>query len=200
MTGLHEADVSADPFHQFRIWLDEEVHAGLHLPAAMIVATATVTGHPSARAVLLNGFDDRGFVFFTNYASRKARELAENPTAAGLFYWPRSGRQVRVEGTVTRTSPEESDAYFRGRHRDSQIGAWASAQSERIANRETLERRVMELTDEYQGRAVPRPTFWGGYRLVPQTFEFWVSRPNRLHDRLWYTRVVRKWEIHRLAP
>lgn len=173
---------------------------GLRLPAAMIVATATRGGTPSVRTVLLNGVDERGFVFYSNYESRKARELAENPAAAALFYWARSGRQVRAEGAVVRTSPEESDAYFGGRHRDSQIGAWASRQSEPIADRQILEERVRALAEEYRDREVPRPPYWGGYRLVPGVFEFWQSRPNRLHDRLRYTLDGGRWRIERLSP
>ena len=200
MGSLNEGDVSPDPLAQFRAWLDAEVREGLRLPAAMIVATATRDGRPSVRTVLLNGADGRGFVFYTNYESRKARELAENPAAAALFYWARSGRQVRAEGTVVKTSPEESDAYFGGRHRDSQIGAWASRQSEPIAGRRILEERVRALTEEHRDREVPRPPYWGGYRLIPQVFEFWQSQPNRLHDRLRYTLDGGRWRIERLSP
>jgi len=198
--SLNEGDVSPDPFAQFRVWLDAEVREGLRLPAAMIVATATRDGRPSVRTVLLNGADERGFVFYTNYESRKAREIAENPAAAALFYWTRSGRQVRAEGTVVRTSPGESDAYFRGRHRESQIGAWASRQSEPIAGRQILEERVRALTEEYRDCEVPRPPYWGGYLLVPGVFEFWQSRPNRLHDRLRYTLNGSRWRVERLSP
>jgi pyridoxamine 5'-phosphate oxidase len=197
---LSEVDVSPDPFVQFHAWLDEEVRAGLRLPAAMIIATATGEGKPSVRTVLLNGSDERGLVFYTNYESRKARELTENPAAAALFYWARSGRQVRAEGVVVKTSADESDAYFRGRHRDSQIGAWASRQSAVIAGRDVLEERVRALTHEYLDREVARPPYWGGYRVIPTVFEFWQSRPNRLHDRLRYALEGGRWRIERLSP
>ncbi len=197
---LREADVHPDPFTQFRLWLDDEVREGLRMPAAMIVATATRDGRPSVRTVLLNGLDARGLVFYTNYESRKAKELAENPAAAALFYWARSGRQVRVEGHVVKASLEESDAYFRGRARDSQIGAWASPQSAVLPSRAVLEDQVRRLASHYRDREVPRPPHWGGYRLIPESFEFWQSRPNRLHDRLRYRREDGRWRIERLAP
>ncbi len=201
LPALRKAEMLRDPFAQFRAWLDEEVRIGLRLPAAMIAATATKDGRPSVRTVLLNGFDERGFVFYTNYESRKAQELAENSMGAVLFYWAETGRQVRAEGPVVKTSAEESDAYFRGRPRDSQLSAWASRQSEAIEGREVLEARVTELTDRFQGQDVPRPPFWGGYRLIPETFEFWQSRPNRLHDRMRYRRLADgQWRIERLSP
>ena len=198
---LSEAEMLRDPFAQFRAWLDEEILAGLRVPAAMIVATATRDGTPSVRTVLLNGFDERGFIFYTNYESRKGHELAENPLGGVLFYWAGSGRQVRAEGPVLKTSAEESDAYFRGRPRDSQLSAWASRQSEVIDGRDVLEARVKALADRFQGQEVPRPPFWGGYRVVPETLEFWQSRPNRLHDRLRYRRLADgRWRIERLSP
>jgi pyridoxamine 5'-phosphate oxidase len=199
--ALREAEMLHDPFAQFRAWLDEEIRAGLRAPVPMIAATATRDGRPSVRTVLLNGFDERGFVFYTNYESRKGQELAENAIGAVLFYWSGSGRQVRAEGPVVKTSGEESDAYFRGRPRDSQLSAWASRQSEVIEGREVLEARVSELTDRFRGQDVPRPPFWGGYRVIPETLEFWQSRPNRLHDRLRYRRLPDgQWRIERLSP
>jgi len=199
--SLDEADVHPDPFVQFHRWLDEEVAAGLRLPAAMIVATSARDGAPSVRTVLLNGLDGRGFVFYTNYESRKARELAENPAGAILFYWPRGGRQVRAEGPVVRISADESDAYFRTRPRESQLSAWASRQSEVIPARAVLEARVCALAEEYRDREVPRPPFWGGYRIAPHVVEFWQGRLNRLHDRLCYRLVeAGRWRIERLSP
>lgn len=201
LPALSEDGVLHDPFAQFQAWLDEEVRGGLRLPAPMIVATATRDGRPSVRTVLLNGFDARGFVFYTNYESRKGLEIGENARGAALFYWDRSGRQVRAEGSVAKASVEESEAYFRGRPRDSQISTWASQQSAVIGGREVLEARVRELTDRFQGREVPRPPYWGGYRLMPETLEFWQSRPNRLHDRLRYRRAADAgWRIERLSP
>jgi pyridoxamine 5'-phosphate oxidase len=198
---LTEDAVLRDPFAQFRAWLDEEVRGGLRLPAPMIVATATRDGRPAVRTVLLNGLDERGFVFYTNYESRKAHEIAENARGAVLFYWDRSGRQVRAEGPVVKASVEESEAYFRGRPRDSQISAWASRQSEVIEGREVLESRVQALTDRFRGQEVPRPPYWGGYRVTPETLEFWQSRANRLHDRLRYRRAAAgEWRIDRLSP
>jgi pyridoxamine 5'-phosphate oxidase len=166
----------------------------------MTLATATPDGRPSARVVLLKGFDERGFVFYTNYEGRKSRELEANPRAALLFYWGELERQVRVEGRVSRVPDRESDAYFAGRPRGSQLGAWASEQSRPVRDRGALERRLRELEGEYEGREVPRPAFWGGYRVVPETMEFWQGRENRLHDRLRYRRAEGGWKIERLQP
>lgn len=166
----------------------------------MTLATATRDGHPSARMVLLKGFDARGFVFYTNYESRKGGELEQNPQAALVFFWVELERQVRVEGRVERAAPAESDAYFASRPLGSQIGAWASAQSRVIAGREPLERRTAELEDEYAGREVPRPSQWGGYRVVPHVIEFWQGRPSRLHDRLRYRQKDGGWIVERLSP
>jgi pyridoxamine 5'-phosphate oxidase len=167
----------------------------------MALATATTDGHPSVRLVLLRGFDERGFVFFTNYESRKARELEHNPRAALVFYWPELDRQVRTEGNVERISAEESDAYFQSRARGSRLGAWASPQSQIIASREVLDRRMEELEAEYREAEVPRPPYWGGYRVIPASVEFWQGQTDRLHDRLRYRRLEGgSWCLERLAP
>jgi pyridoxamine 5'-phosphate oxidase len=191
--------VNSDPFKQFRKWLLEAARRRAPLPETMTLATATRSGRPSARIILLREFDDSGFVFYTNYSGRKGRELAENPQAALVFYWPRAGRQVRVEGRVLKVSSRESDGYFSSRPRDSQLSAWASHQSSVIRDRRFLEKRVERLGAKYPGR-VPRPPNWGGYRLRPSVFEFWKERPGRLHDRLRYRRSRGLWVIERLAP
>jgi pyridoxamine 5'-phosphate oxidase len=198
--GLAESDVASDPVEQFRRWFDEALAAGLYEPNAMTVATAAPNGRPSARVVLLKGFDERGYVFYTNYEGRKGRELEENPRAALLFYWGELERQVRVEGTVSRVSKEESDAYYASRPRGSRLGAWASEQSRTVEGREVLEDRIEDLEAEYEGREVPRPPFWGGYRVVPEVVEFWQGRENRLHDRIVYRRRGAGWRIERLQP
>ena len=198
--GLDRADVHSDPVVQFNAWFEETLAAGLHEPNAMIVATATANGRPSARTVLLKGYDERGFVFYTNYEGRKARELDANPACALLFYWGELERQVRIEGCASRISNEESDAYFASRPRGSRLGAWASEQSRPVEDRRVLEERVRDLEAEYEGRGVPRPPFWGGYRVEPDTIEFWQGRENRLHDRLVYSRVGDDWRIDRLQP
>lgn len=198
--GLAESDVAPDPVEQFRRWFDETLAANLHEPNAMTVATATPDGRPSARVVLLKGFDGRGFVFYTNYEGRKGRELEENPRAALLFYWGELERQVRIEGSVSRVSEEESDAYFTGRPRGSRLGALASEQSRVIESREVLEDRVERLEAEYEGSDVPRPAFWGGYRVEPEVVEFWQGRENRLHDRIVYRRGAGGWRTERLQP
>ncbi len=197
---LLEADLRPDPLRQFEIWFADAGAAGIRLPEAMVLATATERGVPSARTVLLKGLDGGGFVFFTNYESRKGRELRENPFAALVFYWDALGRQVRVEGNVERIADAESDAYFRTRPLASRIGAWASPQSEAIESREALERRVAELAARFPGAEVPRPPFWGGFRLVPEALEFWQHRESRLHDRIRYRRRGTDWTIERLAP
>ena len=198
--GLSESDVDPEPVEQFRRWFEEALAAGLHEPNAMIVATARPDGLPSARVVLLKGFDDRGFVFYTNYEGRKGRELEENPRAALLFYWGELERQVRIEGTASRVSEEESDAYYAGRPRGSRLGALASEQSRVVGSREVLEGRIRTLEAEYEGRDVPRPAFWGGYRVEPEAMEFWQGRENRLHDRLVYRRGDGGWRMERLQP
>jgi pyridoxamine 5'-phosphate oxidase len=200
LTPLDEAHVDADPLVQFGHWFTEAEAADLIEPNAMTLATADSGGRPSARMVLLKGFDERGFVFYTNYGSRKAGELAGNPAAALVFWWPPLQRQVRVEGTVERVSHEESEAYFRTRPLGSRLGAWASAQSQVIAGRDELERRLEALAERYRDGNVPLPPFWGGYRVHPEVIEFWQNRPNRLHDRLRYRRAPGGWTIERLSP
>lgn len=200
-SGLTEAGADPDPVKQFGLWFDETLAADLHEPNAMILATATPGGRPSARVVLLKGFDERGFVFYTNYEGRKGREIEANPYCALVFYWGELERQVRVEGLATRVPEEESDAYYESRPRGSRIGAWASEQSRPVESREVLEERVRGLEAEYEGRDVPRPPFWGGYRVEPEVVEFWQGRENRMHDRLVYRRGGDgAWQRERLQP
>ena len=200
LEGLDEKTINRDPIAQFQAWFNDAIDAKLPLPEAMTLATATPDGRPSARMVLLKQVDDDGFVFFTNYHSAKAEQLDVNPFAALVFYWSRLDRQVRVEGSVVRTSAQESQDYFRTRPRESQIGAWASAQSEVISSREALEQRARELEALYRDRDIDCPAHWGGYRLKPERIEFWKSRIGRLHDRILYERVSDGWTITRLAP
>ncbi len=198
---LREQDADPDPLRQFAAWFKDAGEAGVRIPEAMAVATASGTGHPTVRMVLMKGYDERGFVFFTHYASRKGRELEANPQAALLFYWDPLGRQVRLEGPVERTSAEETAAYVRSRPPGSQLSALASPQSEVVASREQLERRAAELEAAHPGPSLPLPENWGGFRLRPETFEFWQNREDRLHDRLRYTRGRDgAWRIDRLAP
>lgn len=197
---LRREDLLDDPIRQFSAWYGEAQAEGLPLPEACALATASGAGRPSARMVLLKDVDERGFVFATGYESRKGRDLAENARAALLFYWHPLGRQVRVEGTAERVSADESDAIFLARPRDSRIGALASRQSEPLASRGQLEARVRELEAELEGREVERPAFWGGYRLVPDSLEFWQHRANRLHIRFLYRRRGGGWELEELQP
>lgn len=199
--GLREDEVDPDPILQFQVWFTQALAAGMAEPNAMTLATATPDGRPSARMVLIKGADARGFVFYTNYHSRKGHELEHNPYAALVFYWAELERQIRIEGRIEHVSAAESDAYYHSRPIGSQIGAWASAQSKVIPNREVLERRASELTSQYGAGPVPRPPHWGGYRVVPDSIEFWQGRASRLHDRLRYTRGADgNWLIERLSP
>jgi len=197
---LRRADLDPDPLVQFRRWYAEAGAAGVRAPEAMALATSTRHGAPSLRMVLLKGADERGFAFYTGYVSRKASELDSNPRAALLFYWDPLGRQVRIEGTVERVAENESDAYFATRPRGAQLAATASKQSSVLANRDEIDSRVAELDHDYTAREVPRPEHWGGYRLVPDIYEFWQHREDRLHDRFRYRRVDEAWVIERLAP
>ena len=197
---LERGDLAADPIEQFRRWFDEAADAGVPLPNAMGLATAGADGRPSVRHVLLRGVDVRGFTFFTNRESRKGRQLAENPHAALVFLWKELDRQVEVEGRVEATADEESDAYFSGRPRGAQLGAWASPQSAVIAGRDDLLEGVAEVVARVGDGDVDRPPYWGGYRVVPDRIEFWQGHEDRLHDRFAYTRTDAGWRIDRLAP
>ncbi|GLU35474.1 pyridoxamine 5'-phosphate oxidase [Trinickia caryophylli] len=198
--SLDETSVDRDPISQFQLWFQQALDAQLPEPNTMTLATADEHGRPSARILLIKGVDKRGFVFYTNYESRKGRDLAVNPQASLLFYWIELERQVRVDGTVEKTGVDESDAYFASRPLGSRIGAWASDQSRPIANRGELEAREKAFAEQF-GEHPPRPPHWGGYRLVPRTIEFWQGRPSRLHDRIVYTRESDdRWSIGRLAP
>ena len=199
--SLQEVDASPDPFHMFGAWLQAAVETGLREPNAMTLATSTPTGRPSARVVLLKSYDSQGFVFYTNYESRKGRELADNPQAALVFWWGELERQVRIEGIVSKVSAAESDAYYSSRPLGARLGAWVSAQSSVIPGRAVLEDRLAEVTAHYADQDPQRPPFWGGYRLAPQAIEFWQGGVHRLHDRLLYTRLDHAtWRLERLSP
>lgn len=197
---LLEADVPAEPLSLFEEWLRAAAEAGLREPNAMTLATATPDGRPSARVLLLKGFDARGFSFYTNYASRKGQELAANPWAAICFWWGPLERQVRIEGLVEKLPAEESDAYYQSRPLGSRLGAWVSAQSQVIPGRAVLEARLASVQEQYAAGEPPRPPHWGGYLLRPASIEFWQGGPNRLHDRILYTLVEGSWRVERLSP
>lgn len=198
--SLLEAEVDANPLVVFNRWLEDAIRADVPEPTAMTVATSTFEGKPSARMMLLKGVDDKGFSFFSNYESRKARQLAQNPFASLVFFWPLLERQVRVEGKVSKVSEKESDRYFKSRPIGSRIGAWASPQSQVIPNRRYLENLKSDYQEEFAKREVNRPDNWGGYTLMPNLIEFWQGRPDRLHDRLQYRLENEIWVLERLAP
>ncbi len=198
--GLPDATEGRDPIEQFKEWLAEARESGMLLPESMTLATSSADGAPSARMVLLKGVDDGGFVFYTNLGSRKSRELTTNPRAALCFHWAVLQRQVRVEGTVAPLSPSTAAAYFRTRPRASRVAAWASRQSEPLADRSELERRYREFEKKFEGTDVPLPEFWGGFRLAPALIEFWQGRPDRMHDRLLFKRETDRWTAERLYP
>lgn len=201
LSSLDRSDLAAEPTKQFEKWFKDAISADIPDPTAMILATAGTDRRPTARTVLLKGFDTRGFVFYSNYQSRKGQQLTENPYASLLFAWTSLERQVEVRGTVSRVTPEETEAYFYSRPIGNQIGAWASAQSSVIESRTTLEKRVTALMEKYRGQTVPVPPFWGGFRVAPESIEFWQGRPSRLHDRLRYTRTENgAWRVDRLSP
>jgi len=192
--------VNTDPFEEFTVWFDEARATETAERDAVAVASADADGRPSVRIVLMRAYDERGFVFYTNLGSRKCHDFTENPYAAMCFHWKSTARQVRIDGTVELVSDEEADSYFDSRPRESQIGAWASRQSELLASRDELERRVAGYTEKFGDGPIPRPAFWSGYRLVPTHFEFWDERPARLHDRACYVRDGDRWRTHRIYP
>lgn len=198
--GIPEAAADADPIELFGEWFEAAGESGLLLPESCALATATPEGRPSVRMVLLKGVDSRGFVFFTNYGSRKAEEIEANPHAALCFHWAVLERQVRVTGAVSRVTHEENEAYFGSRGRGSRIGAWASRQSRPLPVRRELKERVREIEERFEDGEVPRPPFWGGYRIAPETVEFWQGRADRLHDRLVFTQGGERWSTRRLYP
>ncbi|MFA4924045.1 MAG: pyridoxamine 5'-phosphate oxidase [Ignavibacteriaceae bacterium] len=198
--GFNETRVKQNPFEQFKIWFNESLQAKIEEPNAMTLATASTEGLPDARIVLLKEFDQNGFVFFTNYESRKGLELEKNPSAALIFFWKELVRQVRIKGKVEKVSRKESETYFHSRPRESQLGAWASKQSKEIPDRKFLEDRFQSLQKEFDRKEIPLPDSWGGYRVVPFEIEFWQGRENRLHDRIIYRLQGNEWEISRLSP
>jgi pyridoxamine 5'-phosphate oxidase len=193
-------NLDADPIIQFRYWLNEALNSKITDPTAMVLSTATSEGRPSSRVVLLKGVDNYGFTFFSNYESKKAEQITENPLGCLLFYWPLLERQVRIEGRILKTAPHESDEYFVTRPEGSRIGAWASPQSRRIPNREYLESLQRDYMKLFRTKVLERPPNWGGYKLMPDLIEFWQNRENRLHDRFQYSRNGGTWEVYRLAP
>ena len=198
--GLRRADLKADPIQQFDDWFKTATDCGVHEPNAMTLATASATGTPLQRTVLLKGYDEKGFVFFSNYQSRKAADIDANPQACLLFPWLTLERQIMIQGRVEKTTIEESTAYFHSRPLDSQIGAWVSNQSEVIASRDALNAKLEEIRKRFADGIIPLPPFWGGYRVVPTTIEFWQGGPARLHDRFLYLRIDDGWKIERLSP
>ena len=198
---LTEKEIKQDPIKQFEKWFNEAVAAEVHEPNAMTLATATTNGHPSARIVLLKGFNNQGFNFYTNYLSRKGKEMAKNPLVSAVFFWPELERQVRIEGTIEKLSREQSEEYFKTRPKASQLGAVASPQSQEIEGRKILDEKMAQLEVEYADKDVPKPSHWGGYIIKPRLIEFWQGRRSRLHDRIVFKKIDNKnWKIVRLAP
>lgn len=200
LNGLDKADVLADPIAQFRIWFNAALQANVPEPNAMYISTVTENGRPDGRIVLLKDILNTGFVFYTNYESRKGKELTSHPFAAITFFYQELERQIRIEGRVEKVSPEQSDDYFNSRPRGSQLGAWVSNQSSVIENRDVLEARQRELEARFADQPIPRPPHWGGYQVIPDVIEFWQGRPSRLHDRIRYRKQNDNWIIERLAP
>lgn len=198
--SLSEAEVEFEPLKQFDKWFHEAIEANVIEPNAMTLATANKEGMPSARVVLLKGYDDEGITFFTNYGSDKGSDIGENPQVGLNFFWPELERQVRMNGSIEKLSKEESEKYFHTRPRESQIGAMASAQSSHLRTRKELEDRVEELTKEFEGKEIPKPDYWGGYKVKPVSIEFWQGRPSRLHDRIRYRLLGHQWLIERISP
>lgn len=198
--SINEKNISPDPFEQFRIWYNEHLSSKPRIHGVVYLATASPSGRVSLRTVLLKDFDEQGFTFFTNFNSVKACQLIQNPHAALLFYWPESNRQVRIEGLAEKVLSQISDDYFRTRPRESQLGAWASNQSSQIPGRQHLENEFEHFMKLYSGKEIPRPEHWGGFRIVPDWFEFWEDREHRLHDRIVYKSHGDSWNIKRLAP
>ena len=200
LQSLSEADVKQDPIEQFGKWWDEAIASAIDEVNAMTLATVNKEGKPDARIVLLKGYDEQGFVFFTNYQSSKGQQLSASPFATLVFFWKELERQVRIEGTCEKVSEQESDAYFHSRPEGSRLGAWASPQSSIIEGRHLIEKNLEQLQDQYKGSTIPRPPHWGGYRVVPTAIEFWQGRSSRLHDRIKYSKENNEWKIVRLAP
>lgn len=200
LKSLQEADVKKDPVAQFSVWWDEAVDSDIAEVNAMTLATCSTNGRPSARIVLLKGFTNEGFIFYTNYQSSKGKELETNPYAALIFFWKELERQVRIEGAVKKISEAESDSYFQSRPTGSKIGAWASSQSSTVANREAIEESYLNYSNRFNDNNIPRPPYWGGYLVKPEKVEFWQGQPSRLHDRILYTKHLQDWKIERLSP
>jgi pyridoxamine 5'-phosphate oxidase len=200
LKSLSEHEVAENPFAQFSVWWNEAVQSEIVEVNAMALSTVTSGGKPSSRIVLLKGYDEQGFVFFTNYSSDKGQQISQNHFAALLFFWKELERQVRIEGVVSKVSDEESDAYFNSRPVGSRLGAWASPQSQKISDREVLNKELKKFTEQFDQEDIPRPTHWGGYRVKPTKIEFWQGRSNRLHDRILYEQVNDNWLVSRLAP
>ncbi len=200
LTELNESNIDKNPFIQFSLWMEDTINSGLIDPSAMILATADKKAIPSVRVVLLKGVNEKGFVFYSNYESRKGKDLMENPNASLLFFWKELERQIRISGKVIKLTHKESEIYFHSRPYESQLAAWASEQSRVIPNRNYLDEKFAEMKSKYDGGEVPLPSFWGGFKLIPESFEFWQGRENRLHDRIIYSKENNKWKTARLAP